>query len=209
VETQATMKLRIFDIARRQLRVTAHHEAGHAVASVVMNRDLYRRHDWVCGNFDRVVVHRPEDVLDHGRFGVVEGRPRYPLIPAGERTVSGEMRAIRRAEMAADVIESLAGPFAEARYSCKSIDEIVQFGAGKDDYAEAHAKAAHYAPEDGRHLGRLWPRLWKRSAALVRRPDVWRAVQTLAGELLQRWEIEGDEAVRIIDRAAGWQPIDA
>src|SRR4051794_11544490 len=132
METPATMKLRMSDArrARRQLRATAHHEAGHAVANVIMNRELDRDHRWICSYFDRIVVYPPEDVLGQERFGVVEGRPRYPLIPGAKRTVSREMQVIRRAEMGADVIELLAGPFAEARYSHKSIGKIVQLGGG-------------------------------------------------------------------------------
>jgi hypothetical protein len=43
--------------------------------------------------------------------------------------------------------------------------------------------------------------------ALMRRPDVWRAVKALADELLVGSDIGGEQAITIIDRSAGWNPM--
>jgi hypothetical protein len=51
-----------------------------------------------------------------------------------------------------------------------------------------------------------WTQTYIRADALMRRKDIRAAVKALAAALLDRWTIEGDEAVQIIDKAAGWPP---
>jgi hypothetical protein len=67
----------------------------------------------------------------------------------------------------------------------------------------AHQKARAFILTEA-ELPNLMRPLWKRAESLMRRRDVRAAVDALAGELLKLWDIEGDQAVKIINSAAGW-----
>jgi hypothetical protein len=220
-------RLGIVGQAARQLRMTAFHEAGHAVASWAMQRELGQHR---C-QFVRVFIRRPEDTMSPymdylGRevwgVGMVDGPSHYdpmgthiPTFPLHRLDPETDMVVpvddieqkrwvgMRRRHMEAEVIALIAGPVAEARYTRQSQAWVMTF-AGRHDYDMARMAAADFT--SGEDLKNLIDTLWDRAAALIRRRDVWRAIGALAEELLEHWEIDGDQAIKIINSAAGWKP---
>jgi hypothetical protein len=209
-------KSRHVERAARQLRATAYHEAGHAVASWAMTRELG---DSNLPNFFWVLIRRPDETASpyidgnnqkHWCLGFVEGRRHYDpteiessvvLLTHPERQTLIEMR---QRKMEAEVISLFAGPMAEARFGAHSLSAVMNYW-GAQDYETARRAAADFA--FGNDLWSLMDALWDRTVALMGRPDVWGAVEALAGELLQHWAIDRDRAVEIIDSAAGWKPV--
>ena len=198
--------------AAKRLRSTAYREAGHVVASWAMQREL--GYEWC--PFLRVLIRRPEETTapyinyaneKHWCLGLVEGRkPYHPSVDVSfddyeRRGWVGELRR----HMEAEVIFQLAGPMAEARYGQQSLSPVLDYW-GAQNYELARRAAADYAY--GNELWSLMDALWEQAAALMSRPHVWRAVVALADELLKHWEIDGDRAVKIIDAAAGWKPVE-
>ncbi len=201
-------------------RWVAVHESGHAVASWAMQRALGRRN---C-QFERVLVRSMEEA-EAGAYinglgcridclGMLEEPARYepvgryvlgtkcPTIPAAEY---GRMIAGWRRAMEADVITLLAGTLAEARCRRMSRNRILLAG-GSGDYTLALRKARDFARND-RELNVLMTMLWGRSAAVLRPPPRWAAVEALADALLERRVIEGPDACAIIEHAIqGWRP---
>jgi hypothetical protein len=95
----------------------------------------------------------------------------------------------------------LAGPIAEARYRNRNVWPTLS----TDDYARAKELLVEVAT--GPELEELEHSLCMEAIALMRRPDVWRAVKALADELLVGSDIGGEQAITIIDRSAGWNPM--
>jgi len=195
-------------------RWVACHEAGHAVASWVMQREL-----GLDGcHFERIVV-RTVSEAEAGAYitgmgcridclGMVEEPARYQAV--GRYVPDGMNGGVSRAEhdrivgawrrnMEADVIELLAGTLAEAR--CRRISRSrVLLSGGSGDYAAALRKAHDFARTE-HDLSVMMAALWKRSAAVLRPPSRWAAVEALANALLERHVLEADEACAIIERA--------
>ena len=212
--------------AARQLRATAHHEAGHAVASWAMQRE----HGWHWCQFHRVFIVRPEEFASQyvnsrdpmGCFlGMIDGPHRFyppglyvPTMPffdidpdtgasvPANSSQRAEIVGLWRRNMEADVVEILAGLLAEARYSRRSLLDVVRNGGATDhDAARRWARAFALTATE---MPNLMCPLWERADVLMRRRDVRAAVNALAEELLRLWTIEGDQAVKIINSAAGW-----
>jgi hypothetical protein len=192
------------------------HEAGHAVASHLMQKRLGR--DWP--QFERIVLRTREEIKagpfidlrgrEHDHIqGIVEGGDRYIAIGrngviANCNVTPPELLAQLRKNMEADVIQLMSGPAAEARYRRWP-------GAGPDfyfavflrevtftDFEEAHRKIQDFCSTDD-ETGELFNALLEQSIRLVARN--WPAITTLASELLQVRSMEADEAVRIIESA--------
>jgi hypothetical protein len=202
---------RAVERAAKRLGSTAYHEAGHVVASWAMQREL--GYEWC--PFLRVLIRRPEETTapyidyanrKHWCLGLVEGRS--PYHPRVDESLDDSERQwwVRelRPHMEAEVIFQLAGPMAEARYGQQSRLPVLNYW-GAQDYELARRAAADYAY--GNELWSLLDALWERAAALMGRPDVWRAVVALADELLKHWEIDGVRAFEIVDSAARWKPV--
>lgn len=183
----------------RRRRVTAHHEAGHALAR------LYLGH-----RFDRVVVRTVREALANphvdgrGRRldceGLVEG---YSLcapyltpeiLGAMEGTAPGRREAVLRDAVEGAEMEMawlLAGPAAEARYRRRSLAEVALAGGGVDDWRRARACAETWFRPDPAAALELAE---GRARALVASGPGWRALRRLAEALVGRGVLECEEA---------------
>lgn len=189
-------------------RYLAIHEAGHAVVSWALQRELYP--DSPFPRFYRITVRTPAEFRAQvdwkGREvacqGLVEGSDRY--MPLGKEFVravrrlgregAGRLKAMR-ANMLADVTDVLAGPMAEARY--RRCSQLVAFLMGGDgDMKIAKLKAGDWSRNDEERSS-IINACGKRAAALVRAN--WPAILRLADALVERRVIEADDAVAIIE----------
>lgn len=195
-------------------RWVAYHEAGHAVANWVIQRD-----QGLGGcRFARIVVRSPAEVKAGAYVtglgcrmdcvGMVDELARYQAV--GRYVPDGMHGGIPRAEhdrivaawrrnMEADVVELLAGTLAEARFRRMSRARVLLSG-GSGDYALALCKARDFVRTE-HELAEVMEALWKKAAAILRPPGRWAAVQALAAALLERHALDAAEACAIIERA--------
>jgi Peptidase family M41 len=156
-------------------RLTAFHEAGHAVVAHALGRA-----------FTRVSVVADDDTLGRCSF-----RRPGPWFRPQER-VDGATR--RRLEER--IMISLAGPEAEAvlsgEYDAEAADEDVARAFRDASYATGCEEEAWA------YLG--WLRL--RTLNLMKRDGLWAPIEALAGELLARGELSYRAARRVIETSA-------
>ena len=89
------------------------------------------------------------------------------------------------------LVELYAGSWAEARYRRRSSFECV-LGGGRQDFAQAKEVAeAWFKTEEARTAAHS--RAEQIARTLVRSPKGWTAVQAVAGALLDRGRLDGDE----------------
>lgn len=189
---------------RNAQRYTAVHEAGHAVASWHVQQ-LLRRH-WC--QFDRVFIRTSDEVAaspyvdPRGRAvqcdGMLEGPSYYT--PGVFNPLSGppDLLSLHRQNMEAEVMTSLAGPIAEARFLKCSLVEVYLVGGG-EDYDMVKRCLADFEREV--NVSEAFGKLEQRSRTIVRHR--WSAVLALADELLVRRSLTGPEAVAVIEAAVG------
>ncbi len=193
------------------LKYVAHHEAGHAVASWAMQREL--GHDWI--HFHRVFIRTKEQAkagpyIDYrGRevdcIGMLEGPSRYNSVRRPVADIEYvNMSPERTAEfkemwqnMEADVVELLAGSIAEARRRRCSRFAAMLMG-GMEDYEEAKAKVCDFHRNQD-EITQVLGRLEQKASKVVR--NHWSSVTALATALVDRMEIDGEEATAIIEAA--------
>jgi ATP-dependent Zn protease len=154
--------------ALRTKTETAHHEAGHAIASYILHV-----------KFDRVhIIPDPQANLLGGICKQPESiRPDW----------------LDQYELESRVIVKLAGMAAEARYTGKT-----DWRFGTDDFNfvfDVVAKLDHLADEDAPSYIEY---LWVRAQNLLRRPGHWEAVQAVAEALLHKNELTYAEVRSIV-----------
>ena len=141
---------------------------------------------------------------EHDCAGMVEGPDRYSALGVhvndvkitGEQS-AGETVRLWRTNMEADVIELLAGPYAEARYR-KICTFTVFLSGGEGDLERAQKEVADFGRDDAERRAIIEP-LHDRAARLVRRPPIWAAILALADALLRQGSIEGEEATEMFE----------
>jgi hypothetical protein len=187
---------------RNAQRYTAVHEAGHAVASWHLQQLLER--DWC--QFDRVFIRTSDEVAaspyidSRGRAvqcdGMLEGAPYYN--PGVFSPLSGppDLLPLHRQNMEAEVMTSLAGPIAEARFLKCSLAAVYLRGGG-GDYDIAKQCVADFEREA--NVSEAFGKLEQRSRTIVRHR--WSAVLVLADQLVVRRSLTGPEAVAVIESA--------
>lgn len=157
-------------------RLTAYHEAGHAVTAYVLRRA-----------FTRVSIRSDGTTLGRCSF-----RPPGEWFRPDER-VDGLTR--RRIEER--IMISLAGPEAEATYSGAYDGEAAQ-----EDVERAFQHACFVTSDEIEAWAFLdWLRL--RTLNLMKRDGFWPAVEGLADTLLRHDEVRYIPARRVIERAMG------
>lgn len=193
--------------ARGRRMLTCHHEAGHALVR------------WYFGHrTDRIVVLSVEDV----RAGVtVENRRGQPVrcegmvdgydicqppfgpikLPNGAPEEQAEFDRLRAIARDIELINCLAGFFAEARYRKKSAAGCM-FDGGSGDMAHyRQVLDAWPLGEDERTL--ISAAAEARAAALVGSPSGQAAIKALSIVLMMRGEASGDEAAALFRPAYG------
>lgn len=161
----------------------AHHEAGHAVVGVLLRQ-----------RFRYVTVKRQDEGL-YVRLGHVQG------IARGRRPDYNRGGVERTADRA--VMFSMAGLEAERIYTGR---QRIVVGAENDQksaisHAEMRLMMSAFSTPDDKELGLYLGWLCYRTRAMLKTPLVWRAVESLARELLARETIKYNEARVIIQQA--------
>jgi hypothetical protein len=166
-------------LTRKERKVIAHHEAGHAV-----------------------VAHALKLRVTKIRIGVEEiERDGVMRTAGGSVTLSGDhLRAgvggdaaaiVARAVAQANLISTLAGPAAQRKYAPRS--RVPYAARFDDDDADDLAVLLARCPAGETALRRF---AYREAAALV--AAEWPAVEALAAELMTRDEISGEEMIEII-----------
>jgi hypothetical protein len=158
-----------------QLKATAYHEAGHAVAAWRLGIALGRKG----------VTIVPDEAAGTGGSSAHRGI----IDPSIEYDTSDRNRI--RAEKT--VQSFLAGEVAQRRYNPRS----VRNHHGYFDRHEAINTLSYFTNEEEEL--RAWLKLLRiRAECMFRNPDVWRAVERLGAALMERRTIGGKEATEII-----------
>ena len=192
------------------------HEAGHAVAG------------WSTGTRFRFVhLRTQEEVLagpyldDRGRevdcIGGVEGSDRYhplsllysdPSLRLDDMEVGNcsaeDLLALKttwRANAEIDIIISMAGPVAEARYRHFSLTATYFLGGAGD--IEKIRPRLDYLTRTEAERTRLEVDLEARTRRMFREPSVWDAVLAVADELRARRKLEWNDVLKIVRRVTG------
>ena len=157
---------------------TAYHEAGHVVAT------------WLFGYgsaIERVSIIPKEDFL-----GVLQGgSPLSNMDP--DRDKSPEvLEALEN-----DVVILYAGPAAQKQYSPDSWHDF----HGAKDFDDANDLVSRYSGGDLETEEALQKKLYKQAERLIQ--EHWEEVEAVAKVLLQRKELIGQEAVRVLETFTG------
>ncbi|MEX0407957.1 hypothetical protein ABGN05_20060 [Aquibium sp. LZ166] len=182
----------------------AHHEAGHAVAKIVGGRVLFGE-----GHFTSVGIRPGAGGLHTDRggnsldlLGFVAGPAFFNLhgLTAPIKFPDDRFRLHLRTCAVWEIIDSLAGPFAEAAFLgdrdpwVMSASAFDLRGWDSSDYniaESAYASLRHLTPRRPR-----WGTLYYRTAGLVL--NNWTAIEALAVRLLNKHELEFDEVLEIV-----------
>lgn len=189
------------------MHFVSHHEAGHAVASILAFRALGRSY----AAFERVLV-RPDFRLPYvdrkGRSvdcsGLCEGADLYKpkiglcifnMVPAPRASWQAEILQT----MEWSIIISFAGPYAEAiARGCRSRRDkrwTALFSCGaENDYAQAETVLADYKQASKRRYGlrHFEERAW--NLVLLQQPSI----NALATTLADRLSVDYDQAEKIV-----------
>ena len=164
----------------RRLACTAHHEAGHAVASLYLRKPL--RTASIIAKEDslgRVTYHKPPAWF--------EAELEF-LVFQGDNRVENWIRR--------EIIISFAGSAAEARFRGRS-----NHRGAASDYQKVGDLALRVcaSQEEGRKY-LAW--LWVVARTIVHKPINWNAIQLVAEELLKKRLLSGRRIRKIIQSAA-------
>ena len=175
----------------RGSRTTAHHEAGHVVASISCGHPV---HQVQVGPYRGVLTNR------HGQqvvcAGLMDGSLGVAMPAAIKVTLASNPGAraniIRRA--VDNVFLSGAGPAAEARFSGRGWQGTVlaQVWASDGDYADAMASLEPLVTDPDKR-SRMVLSIWEISRRFVARPTVWKAITALAEDLWANGKMDYDQ----------------
>jgi hypothetical protein len=185
----------------RKTLADAYHAAGHAVASVIENLAIDNWH----GSFHTIQI-TPTDREACGfyltQFDGTMGDPmgREEMLKLSAKHPGYEVSA--RAEMVADAVEILCGPLAQARHFGRPVDRIIdELSHCANDRKFVEGLAADFSDTDAEHA-EIIASIWARANELINRPDVWRAIEMVAVELLDG-RMDVDRVATIVDEAMG------
>lgn len=186
--------------------LTCHHEAGHALVR------------WFFGyHTDRVVVQTVEAVLagrrirdSRGRLVSCEGMVigydicGYPfgrLKVAGTPEDQAECDRVRAVSRDIDLINCLAGVYAEAAYTRRPLGACALAGGGGD--MSDFSKLLHAWDLDDTECWTVSRAAENRAAALVRSPQGSAAIKAVADALMLRGSIPGERVASLCRKAYG------
>lgn len=160
-----------------QLKATAYHEAGHAVAA------------W------RLIIalsHKGVTIVPDQEEGS-DGSVFHRKIVGKDVEYDHSGRNVLKTERLVQV--SLAGEVAQRRYNSRSLRSY----HSESDRQKAMDVLSYLATSDSEV--EAWLKLlYIRTENMLSNPDIWRAVEQLAAELMQKQTICGKDATEIIRR---------
>lgn len=185
-----------------ELHRTAYHEAGHVVADVgLMGEFCYQ----VCAFSQPTLVH---DRRDRAQTVLGLCETTFANQPATLTVQSlkhcPEMAPMAFARAVNRVICLAAGPFAEAEFLGEGdwFDETDFPIGGEGDLEQAHEALLPFF-EDEIERWQALGKIWCRTPNVMRRPNVWAAVESVANALIEldgRGPLSGDVAEQLIKR---------
>ncbi|MDF3169789.1 MULTISPECIES: hypothetical protein [unclassified Mesorhizobium] len=188
------------NVASQYLPLVAHHEAGHAVAAIVLHRQTFDD-DHELPAFSSVSIY--PDVGDGECGGVVEGAGFYSaqgFTSKRKPIFEDDMdRCLERDDAIREIVACLAGPFAESAFEGYLDPRDMAMNAsdgneGSSDYADAkriYGELRFLMPRRPD-----WGRIEDCTARLVL--DHWSAIEALAAHLLVKHDLQFDEALTIV-----------
>ncbi|AZO19423.1 hypothetical protein EJ070_00710 [Mesorhizobium sp. M1E.F.Ca.ET.045.02.1.1] len=188
------------NVASEPLPLVAHHEAGHAVAAIVLQRQLFDD-DREFPAFSSVSIY--PDAGDGDYYGVVICKAFYlaqGFTSKRKPIFEDDMdRYLERDDAIRQIVTCLAGPFAESAFEGYLDPRDMAMNAsdaneGSSDYADAKRIYGELRFLMPRRPG--WRRIEDRTARLVL--DHWSAIQALAAHLLVKHDLQFDEALTIV-----------
>ena len=179
--------------AHAHCEIAAYHEAGHAVAGVLLGL-------WVIEV--KIDHHSPGSGLTtyrdpHSRPGSYRG-PRRDAPSHWARALSSEQRKM---------VFALAGPLAEAKLLGKPLRTLGSIG----DLEAVHQLVRWPVTEgEDQHHGAVVPGAdiffkaeIRRTRRILNQPSVWRAITLIAGDLQAWGKLKGDDVVETVQWAMG------
>lgn len=179
-------------------RIAAIHEAAHAVAHVLLARELGMDPE---GSLRRIVLVSDGTGPVPAGHGFTDSdklltRQMQSVAASGNpKTVVDVLPAV-----SARVAEGLAGAVAEAHCSKQSVLAVLTQGTGTEDWAEIQ-RWLKFAQLSGDRADAFVAQAKLKAEMLVLSPGGWSAVLALAEALLVKNDISGREAIVIIDDA--------
>jgi hypothetical protein len=176
----------------------AYHAAGHAVANLI---EMLRIDMWH-GSFQDVEITSTDREESWGYCPTLSGKMTY--YPEGRaETLKDLARGIdRRDWMEADAVWLLCGPMAQAKHYGRPVDRILAEQTHcNSDRKYVEEMAADFADTDAEHA-EIIAGIWAGANELINRPDVWRAIEMVAVELLDGM-MDVDRVATIVDEAMG------
>ncbi len=195
----------------RKLRLTAYHEAGHAIAAWIVGRTLLGRPKTGIGRVRIATAPEPIGNTGLGLFGMTEFGAFYPheFLPAGglqANLVRAEDVRSWRLRLEAQLIVTLAGPLAEARISRRKGIAISEHpGAFGDNDMASSLLASFFGKDDPTNPEQqmLWWGVDAGASRIIRHPDAWAAIEALAIKLIEKGAATGHTNSRIAKAKAG------
>jgi ATP-dependent Zn protease len=164
----------------RQRRVrTAYHEAGHAVAALMLGLPLEEVSITMDG--------------EHGLVGGTHCRPR--LAHLDPDTHWGRVSPEDAGQLRAAIMVSCAGPLAEARCTGR-----FTWRCGEGD-RETAMEYARYMRHDPAAFQAYLDAIFRQTAELINATRTWPLVEAVAQALLERGRLDGPEARQIVAQA--------
>jgi hypothetical protein len=204
------------------LRQIAFHEAGHAAAIYLYNKQkqlppvyfqitiktLDRLQD---GPLDPRLVYDPfAAVVEGGRL--IQSLP-VALIESAHYFSAAEQDAYRAA-FEADMVNLLIGPLAEAKHVALRDDEqfnarlvnidALHYYGGTSDLEKVYEYLDSFIAEGNRHEGKMLE-LFNKAFQFISSPSHWKAIERLADYILNNKEniISCEEAIAVLEETGG------
>lgn len=177
-------------------RMTAFHEAGHAVAYWATGTIPDAVHLLSLGA-DGIVDRRGRTMRCLGLTEAVRFSDRPPL-----KSLSHEQRRYAVLDAQVEAMCCYAGPVAQARSTRLPLNAVLLFGGGDEDVRNA-SKVLRWLTMNPKLFSKLERRAIDAARALLRQTEYWQGVTALAERLLETGCLDSNELNRLLAQATG------
>jgi hypothetical protein len=168
-----------------ELLAIAHHEAGHAIAQLLVSPSL---------PFLSVSI-----VSEYGDLGRATFENYEDLIVPDTDGEDAEVSEHERQFIESEAISSLAGPLAEQRFRGERLGPPLPGSASTD---EAYVRGlAHHLHDDHREAHAWQWSMLGRAVRMIEDGRNWKAIVAVASALLRQKTLDGSEVEKLVRRA--------